>query len=168
MQLDLCKLHSVLSTCGAAESECSAGPAGGSSSPCPPYRSEVLLVVVRCCEFYEVIVVGLSDHRLLVRYTTRGWKRAEEAMVYEVPLLQSELECMTALDLSDDAEYLAIACEDALLIVVPLMELMCLHTPSGTLLETLLVQRERKRLHLFGREKGLEDPVKGALSSVAN
>eukprot|EP00930_Biecheleria_cincta_P020269 TRINITY_DN15279_c0_g1_i1.p1 TRINITY_DN15279_c0_g1~~TRINITY_DN15279_c0_g1_i1.p1 ORF type:complete len:1384 (-),score=254.75 TRINITY_DN15279_c0_g1_i1:166-3972(-) len=86
-------------------------------------------------------------------------------MVYEVQLPEADLEHMTALDLSIEGDFLAVACEDALVIVVPLLEFVCLRTPSWSpLAKQFGAQREKRRQQESGEKAGLE----GAFSSVAS
>lgn len=122
------------------------GPVGSS-------RCEVNLVALRCCDRYEVVVVGLVDHRLLVRYALRDSKHADEALTLMVPLPEVESEPMAAMDLSEDAEYLAVMSEDASLIIVPLLDLLCRWESSWA--ESITLHRaSRVRPRFLFRERG--------------
>jgi hypothetical protein len=78
----------------------------------------------------------------------------DEALTLLIPLPEVEVEPMTAMDLSGDAEYLAIVSEDSSIIVVGLLDLMCESAPSWA--EVIGANRatQLQRPRLLGREKG--------------
>ncbi|CAK0844364.1 unnamed protein product [Prorocentrum cordatum] len=90
---------------------------------------------------------------------------ALDAFTLLVPLPERELRSLTAMDLSEDAEYLAVITEDASVVIVPLLELMCLCNSSWA--DLVAARRGDRRPHLLRDPHG-DDPVKGALSSMAS
>merc|ERR1711937_974659 len=67
----------------------------------------------------------------------------DAALTLVVPLPDSELDEMTAMDFSEDAEYLAIVAMDLSVLIVPLLDLLCLCVPAWE--ETVNANRSRRR-----------------------
>ncbi|CAJ1440078.1 unnamed protein product [Effrenium voratum] len=79
----------------------------------------------------------LADERLQLQDLPHGQQGVQ---LLELPLPRAELQRVTALDLGPHARYLAVACE-ALLVVVPLLEVLLAHAPPGPLADRLAAAR---------------------------
>eukprot|EP00971_Amphidinium_carterae_P168654 3341599-Amphidinium_carterae.1 len=150
--VELCQLRRILNTSHADATIDQQGESFAKRG-----QTKVHLVAARCCELYEVVVLALEDHRLLVRYALRHAQESD-CLTLVVPLKEADLRPVAAMDLSEEAEYLAVVAEDVSVLLIPLLDLMGLCVPAWE--NTISSNRPPKAsTRVMSRERGTFDVV---------
>mmetsp|Transcript_93876 Transcript_93876/g.251215 ORF Transcript_93876/g.251215 Transcript_93876/m.251215 type:complete len:1221 (+) Transcript_93876:91-3753(+) len=120
--LNVCTLNRAVLLPGAEEGVSTAGKSAERS---------INLVAVRCCETFDIVVLALFTHELLVQYLPKAnaqavdnAPRCPENLSITVPLHESGTQCITALDVSPDGQLCMVATMNCILHLVPVVALL--------------------------------------------
>lgn len=137
-------------------------------------RIEVDFLVARCCDGFEVFAVTLTNQRLIVRCCLAGSMLEDDMLEFEVHYHGGvDAKPVAAMDMSHDVAHLVLVSEDADVRVVPLMELMYLHSLQSAsrlteVLRSTRIQREPKAASAAAQElsSGVQFPAWAATGIV--
>mmetsp|Transcript_111137 Transcript_111137/g.254828 ORF Transcript_111137/g.254828 Transcript_111137/m.254828 type:complete len:1192 (+) Transcript_111137:106-3681(+) len=120
--LNVCTLNRAVLLPGAEEGVSGAGKSAERS---------INLVAVRCCETFDIVVLALFTHELLVQYLPKAnadagenFPRVPQNLSITVPLHESGTQCITALDVSPDGQLCMVATMNCVLHLVPVVALL--------------------------------------------